>query len=346
MRNKKPRVVVFFGGDSSNHDLSQETGHWVCNYIPRSKYQVTPVHITTNGEWQVPMGGLPQYGPVGDIMDNLFAAVPATSPAQGMERLLRTPPDVLMTVVRGQGGDDGALHGLGNMLSVPVVGSSLQSCQQTSDKHVCAQCTVDIISSPFSHRYSKLDSIEDIKDDVRESFMPPLFVKPMGQEGSFGVIAVDSLDELGLALKQAQQVGDVLVQERVDGTEVSVSLFDDRRGVLRVLPPTIVIPKKAQFYDHLAKRRAGRVKLHTPITDSNPLLDEVEEIARDVYEELGCQGLVSLDMIIGDDSTQLLEVNTVPTFTTLTPLRQQLKAAGVRPNGLFDSLIRRSLEEG
>jgi D-alanine-D-alanine ligase len=346
MRNQKPRVVVFFGGDAGSHDLSQETGHWVCNYIPRSKYQVTPVRVTTDGKWQVPMGGLPQYGPVGGIMDHLFEAVPATSPSQGMERLLRTPIDSLMTTVRGQGGDDGALHGLGSMLSVPVVGSSLKSCQQTSDKHVCAQNTADIVSSPLSHRYSKFDSIEDIKDDVRESFMPPLFVKPVGQEGSFGVIAVDSLDELGPAIKVAQQVGDVLIQERVDGTEVSVSMFNDRRGGLRVLPPTIVVPEKAMFYDHLAKRRAGRVKLHTPVTDSNPLLNEVEEIARDVYEELDCQGLVSMDMIIGDDSTQLLEVNTVPTLTTLTPLRQQLKVAGVRPNGLFDGLIKRSLEQG
>ncbi len=346
MRNKKPRVVVFFGGDSGSHDLSVETGHWVCNYVPRSKYQVTPVRVTPDGKWQVPLGGLPQYGPVGNIMNNLFSAVPETSPTQGMERLLKTPIDALMTVVRGQGGDDGALHGLGNMLSVPVVGSSLKSCQQTSDKHVCAQSTADIVSSPLSRRYSKMDDIEDIKDDVREFFMPPLFVKPVGQEGSFGVIAVDSLDELGPALKAAQQTGDVLVQEKANGTEVSVSLFDDRRGVLRVLPPTIVVPEKAHFYDHLAKRRIGRVKLHTPITDSNPLLDEVEEIARDVYEELDCQGLVSFDMIIGDDTTQLLEVNTVPTLTTLTPLRQQLKVAGVRPGGLFDSLIRRSLEEG
>jgi D-alanine-D-alanine ligase len=176
--------------------------------------------------------------------------------------------------------------------------------------------------------------------------MPPLFVKPVGQEGSYGVITVDSIDELGPAIKLVQQAGDVLIQERVDGTEVSVSLFDDRRGGLRVLPPTIVIPEKAPFYDHLAKRRSGRVKLHTPITDSNPLLDEVEDIARDVYDELGCQGLVSLDMVIGEESTQLLEVNTVPTLTTLTPLRQQLKAARVRPSGLFDTLIRRSLEEG
>ena len=64
MRNRKPRVVVFFGGDVGSFDLSEESGYWACQYIPRTKYDITPVRVNHDGNWQVPLGGLPQRGPV------------------------------------------------------------------------------------------------------------------------------------------------------------------------------------------------------------------------------------------------------------------------------------------
>src|SRR5688572_19782666 len=129
-----PHVVVFFGGTTGSHDLSQETGYWVCNYLPRTKYRVTPVRITSDGQWQVPFGGLPQQGPVDRMVEMLFAAVRPVSPSEGLQRLLRHPVQSLMTTLRGPGGNDGALQTLGKTLHIPVVGSDSQTCQQTSLK--------------------------------------------------------------------------------------------------------------------------------------------------------------------------------------------------------------------
>jgi D-alanine-D-alanine ligase-like ATP-grasp enzyme len=70
---------------------------------------------------------------------------------------------------------------------------------------------------------------------------------------------------------------------------------------------------------------------------------EAEVIARDVYEELGCQGVASIDLIAGDHGTQLLEVNTVPTFSRATPLAQQLEQAHFHPTKMIDSLLRQTL---
>ncbi|MDP3997290.1 MAG: ATP-grasp domain-containing protein [bacterium] len=346
MQLKKPHVVIFFGGEEASRDLSQETGYWACQYIPRDKYQVTPVHVLANGSWQVPLGSLPQQGPVDRMMSMLFKSLRALSPAEGLQRVLARPVAAMMSVIRGRGGDDGALQGMGRSLLIPVVGSSASACQQTANKHAFNSRIDDMASTPMTMYFSAKKSPQEITEEVRAMMMPPIFVKPNNQEGSFGIEEVGDLDNLSAAVNRAVRHGDVLVQERARGTEISLSLVENEQGRLTVLPATIVVPKHATYYDQLAKRRPGRVKLYTDKQDDNVLVAEAEAIARDVYERLGLRGYATVDLVADDDSLDLLEVNTVPTLTAATPLRAQLAAGGVHPGAFFDGLIKRSLNDG
>ena len=176
--------------------------------------------------------------------------------------------------------------------------------------------------------------------------MPPLFVKPSSQEGSVGVEEIQSMDELAAAISHAKSRGDIIIQEKQHGLELAYTLVQDRRGNVQALPPTVITPKTSYFYDHLAKRRAGRVNLSTVDTYENPAIAEAEAIARDVYDELGCAGIVQIDMMAGDKGVDTLEVNTIPVLTELTPLKQQLKRAGLHPSLMFDDMITRALEQG
>lgn len=341
----KPHVVVFFGGQSPTHDLSLATGHWACQYIPRARYHVTPVHITPEGHWQVPLGSLPQQGPVDRMMNMLFASVRALPPTQALERLLRKPVAAFFTLLRGAGGDDGSLQSLASALHIPAVGSPAATCQQTSHKQLCASRVADIVTSPFSLHFTHAQPVAAMAEEVADTLQAPFFVKPAQQEGSSGVIRVATADELPAALEQSP-ARDVVVQEQSPGHEFTITLLEDERGRLIALPPTTIVPKVATFYDELAKRRAGRVTLHTAAAQDDPVLRAAETIARDVYHHLGCRGHASFDMVGSDDGIDLLEVNTVPTVTDTTPLKYQLQAAGLHPSTMLDSLIRRSLNEG
>lgn len=341
----KPRIAVFFGGTSSNHDLSSQTGHWICQYIPREKYQVTPVHLTPDGRWQVPLGTLPQAGNVSRVIDMLFAAVPPVPPAQGLARLTNHhAPAALLTVIRGPGGDDGSLHGLGAMLAVPVVGSPRHACTLACDKHATSLATEEITSAPHLRRWRRHVPVDEIVADTRHEFTPPLFIKPASEEGSVGISHVHTINSLHQAIHHARQQGDVIAQESIPGQEISLTLLEDAGGRIRVLPPTLIIPQKAPFYDALAKRRAGRVKLHTPPIPDNPVLAEAAMIARDVWEALGCRGLAQIDLVANDDGLHLLEVNTAPTATETTPLLHQLRAASLPPAAMLDVLINQALK--
>lgn len=343
MKLKKPRLAVFFGGEVDSHEVSTTTGTWLCYFLPRGQYDITPVRVTPEGHWQVPLGSLPERGPIERMLQGLLTAVRAVPPLEGISRLLRRPLHALLTVLRGKGGDDGTLHGLAETIGVPMIGSPRAACQVSSDKYRCGQVLSDIVLSPATRRFRAAEPTADVMAAVRELFIPPLFIKPVQQECSVGVCEVASLDELGTAMSTVRPKGDFLVQQRVPGTEVSISLFDDAQGQVHALPATVIQPKVAGYYDSLAKRRAGRVTLHTVPGTHDDLIDEAEAIARDVYRELGARGLVSVDVVAGEEALELLDVNTVPILSPYTPLLHQLRAARVHPGALFDDLLRRSL---
>ncbi|MEU3700002.1 D-alanine--D-alanine ligase A, partial [Streptomyces griseoviridis] len=48
---RKPRVAVVFGGRSSEHGISVVTAGAVLAAIDRTKYDVLPIGITTDGRW-------------------------------------------------------------------------------------------------------------------------------------------------------------------------------------------------------------------------------------------------------------------------------------------------------
>jgi D-alanine-D-alanine ligase len=50
---RKPRVLVLFGGRSSEHSVSCVTAAGVLEAIDRSRYDVVPVGITKSGQWSL-----------------------------------------------------------------------------------------------------------------------------------------------------------------------------------------------------------------------------------------------------------------------------------------------------
>ncbi len=339
--SKKPHVVVFFGGESGARDLSYETGHWVSQYIPRESYKVTPVHIRSDGRWQIPLGGLPARGSVYKMMTALFRGLPAVSAKEGLQRLLTHPIDYFLNVVRGKGGDDGGLQSLGSSIGIKVAGSSATTCQHTSQKHICYQHVDDITTTPLSLYFSQKTEVQDVIDTVVNQLTPPLFVKPVNQEGSVGVTRIESLEELRTAIKNVlSHKSDVLIQEALPGKEITITLLQGPSKRLTTLPAVYIAPRTATYYDHAAKSQLGRVHMHVHNDRSDSVFNQAESIARDVWDRLGCRGYASFDFIANNENIDLLEVNVIPTATVGTPLELQLKGAGIHPGTFIDQLIR------
>ena len=89
----RPRIVVFTGGQEEHAKLSRESGTWMCQYIPRSQYDVVPVEVTEDGMWKGPVGSLPKGGDIARTIEMLFKATAPQEPAKALEKLLSKPVD-------------------------------------------------------------------------------------------------------------------------------------------------------------------------------------------------------------------------------------------------------------
>lgn len=333
---------MFFGGRQDNYDLSLETGRWVSEYAPRGQYDVIPIHVTPDLRWQVPLGNLPRQGGVSRVLEMLMATVPALPIAQALPRLLTREPEVFFTVLRGRGGDDGSIQQLAETVGAAAVGPSAAICLTTSDKKAGAQAIEQLALAPFTTTVAQSRPAMEAAVEVAADFHSAVFIKPAVAEGSSGVRRVEMATELPGAIAAAQEHGDVLVQEARPGKEITVTVYQDQLGNIHVLPPTIIHNLKAPFFDSLAKRRPGRVKLVTG-DEQDAVIRRAAHLAREVYELLGGQGVLTIDMIAHGNNIDVLEVNTVPVASAQTPLTHQLRAAGVHPTTFVDSLVRGAL---
>lgn len=336
----KPRVVVFYGGDAAHAETSRTSGAWMCQYIPKSQYDVTPVHVTADGMWKVPLGSLPKVGSVNRAMDMLAQATTAQDPKQAIHTLLNRPVDSLITLMRGRGGDDGAMHSFAELMNLPIMGSNAQSSKLAHNKHHFAHAISDIAPTPYSHIIKRQTPHEEIQDALQSFFSFPFFVKPVHGAGSHNIIHVRSQEDLERAIQSIHDAhDDSLVQEQRYGDEVSVTVYKDKKGNVSSLPTSIVTPKNSSFFNYDVKQ-TGHDNLFYHDHDTNSsIIHQAQAIARDVYESLGCDGIATIDMIAENGSIDVLELNTIPTFTPGTPIIHQLRYAGMHPELFLQNLL-------
>lgn len=335
-------VLLLFGGESSEHDVSISSARNVYAAIDDTKYTVLLGYIDRSGKWwlldrfasEIDTHGAPQLAPV--LATGSFITIPGS-------RIVK--PDVILPVLHGKNGEDGSVQGLGQLLHIPVVGCDMTASAICMDK----LATKEILSShgiaivPYdTHR--KGAPLPDF-NHLSMRLGSPLFVKPARAGSSVGVSKIYSEEELAQALNVAHQHDIVALIERgISGRELEVAVLGN--------PPhhqvsTVgEIAPGADFYSYDAKYSTTSTSQVTIPADIDPQVAErVKHLAGKVYEVLGCQGLSRVDFFLSDDGTVYLnEVNTLPGFTNISMYPKLWRAEGMTYSQLIEQLILLALE--
>lgn len=241
--------------------------------------------------------------------------------------------DRVWIALHGTGGEDGALQGALQWLSVPYTGSGVMASALAMDKvrskHLFEACG---IPTP---------DYEVVRHDAdavlaAESLGYPLILKPAEQGSSVGMTKVFEQAELSEAVALALRFGDIALAERcIVGDEFTVGVLQGEAL------PSIRIETPRVFYDYRAKYESDRTEFHCPGTASAQTEKEYAELAIAAFNELGCTGWGRVDFMTGDDGKpQVLEVNTIPGMTSHSLVPMAAKRAGID----FEELCWRILE--
>jgi D-alanine-D-alanine ligase len=176
------------------------------------------------------------------------------------------------------------------------------------------------------------DALEQI--EARLGF--PLVVKPASGGSALGVKLVEAADEVAEALVAAFSYDDrVLLERYVRGRELAVSVLGEE-----ALPIVEAIPREGDLYDFEARYEIGRTEFVCPAELDPDTAAGATEAALRAFRALRCSGFSRVDLMLGEDGPQVLEVNAIPGLTDTSLLPQAAEAAGLS----FEQLVERVLE--
>jgi D-alanine-D-alanine ligase len=257
--------------------------------------------------------------------------------------------DVVFPAVHGRFGEDGCLQGLLEVMGVPYVGSGvLASALAMSKPHAKEQFRSAGLPLARDALVRQGEDLPARARSIREKLGRSLVVKPGAGGSAIGVepIAADAADDaLAEALARALELDPiVLVEEMKSGKEVTCSVLEDDAGVPRGLPPTLIVPKAAGWYDFRSKYAPQGSAHQCPPPFPNALIVRIQAAAVTAHTVLGCRDLSRVDFVVDDAANEitLLEVNTLPGMTATSLFPEAAAVSGIPFPNLCDMLVRRA----
>ena len=283
------KVLVVFGGVTSEHDVSTVSAKFVIENIPQDKYEVVMLGITKEGEWFKYTGetkNLPEDKWTEDKENLTKAFISPDAATHGLvvftdEGVKTEYIDVVFPVMHGKNGEDGTIQGLLQMAGIPYVGCDCASSAVCMDKTL-TNTVADRAGIPQAkwlgvtkYEYS-LDE-DKFLDKAEEYLGYPIFVKPANAGSSVGVTKVSSRDNFKEAMITAFNEDNKLVlEEGIVGKEVECAVMGNDEPVAGQVGE--LVPAN-EFYDFEAKYISDASELFIPARLSDEMLEKVKEAA-------------------------------------------------------------------
>ena len=279
------RVGVLMGGTSAEREVSLTTGKAILGALLEGG--VDAVGIDTQGAWR--------------------------------EEIAREKVATAFIALHGRGGEDGTIQGALELMGIPYTGPGVMASALAMDK-IMTKRVLGAMGIP-TPEYTELGPGNY---DAPLAMGLPVVVKPNREGSTIGISVVREKGELEEAIKvAASHDPDVLVEEFVEGEDLTVGVLNDR-------PMAIVqIVTESGFYDYETKYVTGAKEYRVPASIGEDATRTVQEAAQAAARALRCCGAVRVDFRGAGDRFQVIEVNTIPGMTPNSLLPKSAAGVGI-----------------
>ena len=340
MASKKIRVLVLFGGRSSEHEVSILSAASIIAALDSGRYEAIPVAIERSGRWLEPAAAAQLLPP--ETARKCSLAQVTVSHQAGCSAGF----DVIFPALHGSYGEDGRLQGLLDMAGLPYVGSGVLGSACGMDKDVMKRLFraggIPTLPHETVLRGEASASIRRIEQGPGY----PAFVKPANLGSSVGIRRVEGRQSLIDALHYAHEFDTKAIVERgMEVREIECAVIGNRSPEAS-LPGEIVT--RGGFYDYKAKYVTDSAELIAPAELDTGQVEAVRDLAVAAFRSVGCAGLARVDFFIarnaGRPEILVNEVNTMPGFTSISMFPRLWAVSGLPYQRLIEKLIDLALE--
>lgn len=358
----KTNIGVFFGGRSTEHEISVISANQAMKAIDASKYDVTPVYITKNGEMYTgdALMDIKAYRNIPQLLSrctqvymhpiygdyNLYAVKKSVfSTASKVVAAL----DVVIPVLHGANGEDGAFQGLLQLIGIPFAGCNVLASANGMDKITMKMIlrsegipVVDYVWFTDKQWFSQRDTLVE---KIEKTIGYPVIVKPSNLGSSVGISRADNRDALIDKVSEAEKYSDrIIVEHLVENLqEINCSVLGDpddcRPSVLEEPLKTGEILSYQDKYLGGTKGAKGMQASAKRIPAELPtdVTERIQHLACETFRVLGCHGVSRVDVIVdkNDGSIYVNEINTIPGSLSF----YLWEATGLSFAALMDTLV-------
>lgn len=289
-------IAVLMGGPGSERDVSLASGKAVLKALRARGLNAEPVDVK-GADFELPEG-----------------------------------TTLAFNVIHGTFGEDGQLQDILEAKGIPYTGAGAASSRLAFDKTKAKERFIaNNVPTPKSE-------IVDVSNGPKLPQMDaPLVVKPPREGSSVGVHIVREQGEVQAAMEDAAKYGnDILVEQFVEGKELTVGIFEDR-----ALPIVHIAPRSG-FYDMANKypwlSGGAGSDYHCPADLDEATTKAVQDAALAAHRALGIEVYSRVDVLLDAQNRPfVLEANTIPGMTETSLMPKSAAAAGI---GFEDLCIR------
>ncbi len=352
---KKIRVAVLLGGDSTEREISLESGRNVCYKLSPQKYEVLPIFIDENMQLYHLSAKLLIQNSTNEII---------TQVADEMKMRWADLPsrcDFVFIALHGGKGEDGTIQGALEMLGLPYNGSSVLASALSMNKYKTNEF---LKRHGFDVPYSTVVNKEAwhgcVDDAAKETLITtllsdtpfPFIMKPVDEGCSSFVSKIKNMQQF---LSEASRYFDsdrdhLMIEEYIDAIELTGGVIGNTEA--QALPPS----QPAMTKDILSieeKFLPGAGENITPANLPHETLTFVMRTLEKVYMIMGLKGYARIDCFYqaADKSPSkkerviMLEVNNLPGLTPATCIFHQAAEIGLKPMEFIDTLVTLGFEQ-
>ncbi|MBD5367702.1 MAG: D-alanine--D-alanine ligase [Bacteroides sp.] len=361
----KTNIGVFFGGRSTEHEISVISANQAMHAIDRSRYDVTPVYISKQGRWYTGEALL-DVANYRDMASLLAKCTPVyMRPVFGDFNLYKEKKplfgsdvaahlDVVIPVLHGSNGEDGTFEGILDSIGIPYAGcdtlASANGMDKITMKMILRDCDVPVVDYVWFTDKQWYSSRDKLIEKIESEIGYPVIVKPANLGSSVGIGRAADRDQLIERVADAEKYSTrIIVEHMVENLkEINCSVLGDcDEYTTSVLEEPIKSGEILSYTDKYMGGSKGAKGMQAsqkriPAELPQEMTDRIRFLAGETFRALGCHGVSRVDVIVDADNDNIYvnEINTIPGSLSF----YLWEATGISFDKLMDRLVQLALK--
>lgn len=362
----KTNIGVFFGGRSTEHEISVISASQAMHAIDREKYDVTPIYITKQGKWYTgeALFEVANYRNIPELLKKCEEVY--MQPVYGDYNLYKTTRkmfggtavaaklDVVIPVLHGSNVEDGIFEGVLETIGIPYAGcdvlASANGMDKITMKMILQANDVPVVDYVWFTDKQWDRSRDSIISRIEDKLGYPVIVKPANLGSSVGIGSAHDRKQLIDRIDEAERYSSRLIVEHMIGElqEINCSVLGDCDDYqMSVLEEPV---KVGDFLTYEQKYMGGQkgakgmqaAQKRIPAELPEDETERIRFLAGETFRVLSCHGVSRVDVMI-DKATRNIyvnEINTIPGSLSF----YLWEATGIPFDKLMDRLVSLALK--